>query len=58
MHCTIRGYDADTPEGEVPGYDLLAQAGTGLMAITGEPDGDPMKVGVALSDVLTRTIVP
>lgn len=53
VHCTIRGYDADTPEGEVPGYDLLAQAGTGLMAITGESAGDPMKVGVALSDVLT-----
>jgi crotonobetainyl-CoA:carnitine CoA-transferase CaiB-like acyl-CoA transferase len=53
VHCTIRGYDADTPEGEVPGYDLLAQAGSGLMAITGEPEGDPMKVGVALSDVLT-----
>lgn len=53
VHCTIRGYDADTSEGEVPGYDLLAQAGTGLMAITGEAGGDPMKVGVALSDVLT-----
>jgi crotonobetainyl-CoA:carnitine CoA-transferase CaiB-like acyl-CoA transferase len=53
VHCTIRGYDADTPEGEVPGYDLLAQAGSGLMAITGEAEGDPMKVGVALSDVLT-----
>ncbi len=53
VHCTIRGYDADTAERDVPGYDLLAQAGSGLMAITGEASGDPMKAGVALSDVLT-----
>ena len=53
IHCTISGFDSDTPERDTPGYDLLAQAGSGLMSITGEPDGDPMKVGVALSDVLT-----
>lgn len=51
--CSIIGYDSDTPETDLPGYDLLAQAGAGLMAITGEPDGAPMKVGVALADVLT-----
>lgn len=49
IHCSITGYD----DGNAPGYDLLAQAESGLMAITGEPDGDPMKVGVALADVLT-----
>ncbi|MEO6260453.1 MAG: CoA transferase [Thermoanaerobaculia bacterium] len=53
IHCTISGFDSDTPDADTPGYDLLAQAGAGLMAINGEPDGDPMKVGVALSDVLT-----
>lgn len=53
IHCAISGFDSDTPDAETPGYDLLAQAGAGLMAITGEPDGDPMKIGVALSDVLT-----
>jgi crotonobetainyl-CoA:carnitine CoA-transferase CaiB-like acyl-CoA transferase len=53
IRCTIRGFDSDSPEADTPGYDLLAQAASGLMAITGEPDGDPMKVGVALSDVLT-----
>lgn len=53
IHCSISGFDRDTPDAERPGYDLLAQAGGGLMAITGEPDGDPMKTGVALSDVLT-----
>lgn len=53
VHCTIRGYDSDTPEAGTPGYDLLAQAESGLMSITGEPEGDPMKIGVALADVLT-----
>lgn len=53
IHCSIGGYDSDTPEADTPGYDLLAQAGAGLMSITGERDGDPMKIGVALADVLT-----
>jgi crotonobetainyl-CoA:carnitine CoA-transferase CaiB-like acyl-CoA transferase len=53
VRCTIRGFDRDTPEAAAPGYDLLAQAESGLMAITGVPDGDPMKAGVALADVLT-----
>lgn len=51
--CSIRGFDSDTAEAMTPGYDLLAQAGSGLMAITGEVDGEPSKVGVALADVLT-----
>ena len=51
--CSIRGFDSDTPEAMTPGYDLLAQAGSGLMSITGEADGEPSKVGVALADVLT-----
>ena len=53
VHCTIAGFDSDTAEAGTPGYDLLAQAGAGLMSITGEADGSPMKAGVALSDVLT-----
>ena len=53
VHCSITGFDGDSPESNTPGYDLLAQAGSGLMAITGEPEGEPMKVGVALGDVLT-----
>jgi crotonobetainyl-CoA:carnitine CoA-transferase CaiB-like acyl-CoA transferase len=53
VHCSIRGYDQGTSEAGLPGYDLLAQAGGGLMSITGERGGDPMKTGVALSDVLT-----
>ncbi|MGZ7041115.1 MAG: CaiB/BaiF CoA transferase family protein [Thermoanaerobaculia bacterium] len=53
VHCSIAGYDSDTPLANTSGYDLLAQAESGLMSITGEADGDPMKVGVALADVLT-----
>lgn len=53
IHCSIRGHDRDSPEAGLPGFDLLAQAAGGLMAITGEPSGRPMKVGVALADVLT-----
>lgn len=53
VHCSITGFDGDTPEADTPGYDLLAQAGAGLMSITGDPAGEPAKTGVALADVLT-----
>lgn len=53
IHCSITGFDADTPDADTPGYDLLAQAGTGLMSITGDREGEPAKIGVALADVLT-----
>lgn len=51
IHCSITGFDPDTPDANTPGYDLLAQAGAGLMSITG--DAEPTKIGVALADVLT-----
>jgi crotonobetainyl-CoA:carnitine CoA-transferase CaiB-like acyl-CoA transferase len=47
--CTITGFGLDSPR---PGYDFVVQAESGWMAITGAPDGAPMKVGVALADVL------
>ena len=50
VHCSIAGFDSDTAEAETPGYDLLAQAGSGLMSITGE---EPTKAGVAVVDILT-----
>jgi len=53
VHCTIAGFDSDMDDANTPGYDLLAQAGSGLMSITGERDGEPVKIGVALADVLT-----
>lgn len=50
--CSISGYGRTGPQANVPGYDLVIQAGSGLMSITGEPDGQPMKVGVAITDVI------
>ncbi len=47
--CTITGFGLESPR---PGYDFVVQAESGWMAITGEPEGAPMKVGVALADVL------
>ena len=47
--CTISGFGLGVDR---PGYDFVAQAEAGWMAITGEHDGEPMKVGVALADVL------
>ena len=47
--CTLTGFG---PENRRPGYDFVVQAESGWMSITGEPDGAPMKVGVALADVI------
>jgi crotonobetainyl-CoA:carnitine CoA-transferase CaiB-like acyl-CoA transferase len=47
VYCSITGYGD-----ERPGYDFMVQADSGLMAVTGEVDGEPMKVGVAVVDVL------
>jgi crotonobetainyl-CoA:carnitine CoA-transferase CaiB-like acyl-CoA transferase len=51
VYCSITGFGAGAGA-ELPGYDLLIQALGGLMSITGQPDGEPTKVGVALVDVL------
>jgi crotonobetainyl-CoA:carnitine CoA-transferase CaiB-like acyl-CoA transferase len=51
VYCSITGFGAGAGA-ELPGYDLLVQALGGLMSITGAPDGEPQKVGVALVDVL------
>ncbi|MEU9114801.1 CoA transferase [Streptomyces sp. NPDC048483] len=52
VHCTITGFGSG--EGaHLPGYDFVVQAVGGLMSITGEPGGTPLKAGVALVDVLT-----
>ncbi|HZF10864.1 MAG TPA: CoA transferase [Thermoanaerobaculia bacterium] len=50
---SITGYGGDGPEAGRPGYDFAVQARAGWMAVTGEPDGPPMKTGVAWVDVLT-----
>jgi crotonobetainyl-CoA:carnitine CoA-transferase CaiB-like acyl-CoA transferase len=51
IYCSITGFGRGQGA-TLPGYDLLIQAVGGLMSITGPPDGEPQKVGVALVDVL------
>jgi crotonobetainyl-CoA:carnitine CoA-transferase CaiB-like acyl-CoA transferase len=51
IYCSITGFGSGQGA-TLPGYDLLVQAVGGLMSITGAPDGEPQKVGVALVDVL------
>ncbi len=53
VSCSISGYGRTGPDAERPGYDLNIQATHGIMSITGEPDGRPMKIGVAMADVVT-----
>lgn len=53
VSCSISGYGRTGPWADVPGYDLVVQATAGLMSITGPVEGPPMKVGVAITDVIT-----
>jgi crotonobetainyl-CoA:carnitine CoA-transferase CaiB-like acyl-CoA transferase len=53
VHLAISGFGTRGPDAGKPGYDFVIQAVGGLMSITGEPDGRPMKVGVAMSDVVS-----
>jgi len=53
VYCSITGFGQDGPYANRPGYDFLAQAQGGLMSITGEKTGEPLKVGVAISDLST-----
>jgi formyl-CoA transferase len=52
VYCALSGYGATGPDKDRKAYDLMAQAEAGLMSITGEPDGAPMKTGGALSDMI------
>ena len=52
VYCAISGYGATGPDRAQKSYDLMAQAESGLMSITGEPGGAPMKTGGALSDMI------
>ena len=51
--CSISGYGATGPRRDEPGYDLALQARSGIMSITGEAEGSPVKVGVAWIDIIT-----
>jgi formyl-CoA transferase len=55
VSCAINGFGSDGPDRDLKSYDLMAQAASGLMGITGEPDGPPAKIATAFSDMLSGT---
>ena len=57
IYASLSGFGADGPMSDAPGYDLIVQAWGGLMSITGMPDGDPTKVGVAIIDLVAGLIL-
>lgn len=52
IYASLTGFGADGPMSDWPGYDLIVQAWGGLMSITGTPEGEPVKVGVAIVDLV------
>jgi crotonobetainyl-CoA:carnitine CoA-transferase CaiB-like acyl-CoA transferase len=51
IYCSITGYGFTGPKAGRPGYDILAQAESGLMSFTGEPEGGPMRYPIAIADM-------
>lgn len=51
VYCSISGFGQTGPLKDMPGYDFMIQAMGGIMSITGDPAGEPMKVGVAVADL-------
>ncbi|MDA0265312.1 MAG: CaiB/BaiF CoA-transferase family protein [Chloroflexi bacterium] len=51
VFCSISGFGQDGPYSSRPAYDQIMQGISGLMSITGEPDGEPQKVGIAVADI-------
>lgn len=53
VYCSITGFGQTGPYAHRPGYDFLIQGMSGVMSLTGEPDGEPQKVGVPIADLMT-----
>lgn len=53
VHCTVTSYGTSGPDADRPAYDVVLQAESGLMSLTGFPTGEPVRVGVAIVDMLT-----
>ncbi len=56
IYCSISGYGHTGPLGKRPGYDVVMQGEGGWMQLTGEPGGQPFKVGVSLADIFSGTM--
>jgi formyl-CoA transferase/CoA:oxalate CoA-transferase len=52
VYCSISGFGQTGPKRDLPGYDAVVQAEGGLMSITGDADGPPYRLGVAISDIV------
>lgn len=52
IYCSVTGFGHTGPYADRPAYDALIQAMGGVMSLTGEPDGEPMKVGVSIADLM------
>ena len=53
VYCSITGFGQTGPYAARPGYDMLAQGMGGIMSLTGEPEGQPMKLGIGIADIMT-----
>ena len=53
IYCSITGFGQDGPYAHRAGYDFMIQGMGGIMDLTGEPDGEPQKIGVAFADIFT-----
>lgn len=53
VYCSVTGFGQDGPYAQRAGYDFMIQGMSGFMDLTGEPDGGPQKIGVALADIIT-----
>ncbi|MCK0127122.1 CaiB/BaiF CoA-transferase family protein [Erythrobacter sp. F6033] len=55
VYCSITGFGQSGPRAYEAGYDFVIQGMSGFMSVTGEPEGDPMKMGISISDLTTGT---
>lgn len=53
VYCSITGFGQTGPRAHEAGYDFVVQGMSGFMSLTGEPDGDPVKMGISISDLAT-----
>lgn len=56
IYCAMSGFGLTGPDWDLPGYDLVAQARSGLMSVTGTDGGTPQRVSTALSDIVSGTV--